>query len=105
MTQFLNQKENAVTDAIEGVIRSSGGALARLDGYPHIRVVVRNDWDKSKVALVSGGGTATNRRMRVLLDEGCSLRLFAVTYSHHHPLMLFLLEFWQLLGSLVAYLL
>ena len=57
MTQFLNQKENAVTDAIEGVIRSSGGALARLDGYPHIRVVVRNDWDKSKVALVSGGGS------------------------------------------------
>ena len=31
--------------------------MARLDGYPHIRVVVRNDWDKSKVALVSGGGS------------------------------------------------
>jgi len=31
--------------------------LTRLDGYPHIRVVVRADWDKSKVALVSGGGS------------------------------------------------
>ena len=31
--------------------------LTRLDGYPHIRVVVRSDWDKSKVALVSGGGS------------------------------------------------
>ncbi|MEY8120332.1 dihydroxyacetone kinase subunit DhaK [Falsihalocynthiibacter sp. BN13B15] len=57
MAQFINQRENAVTDAIDGVIRSSGGALARLDGYPHIRVVIRNDWGKSKVALVSGGGS------------------------------------------------
>jgi len=46
-----------VTHAIEGTIAASGGKLSRLDGYPHIRVVVRSDWDKSKVALVSGGGS------------------------------------------------
>ena len=57
MTQFMNQKESIVTDAVDGIIATSGGRLARLDGYPHIRVVVRNDWDKSKVALVSGGGS------------------------------------------------
>lgn len=57
MSQFFNDKENVVTDAIEGVIATSGGQLARLDGFPHIKVVVRNDWDKSKVALVSGGGS------------------------------------------------
>ena len=57
MTQFINKKEDIVTDAVDGVIITSGGKLARLDGYPHIRVVVRNDWDKSKVALVSGGGS------------------------------------------------
>ena len=57
MTQFINQKENIVTEAIDGLLQSSGGMLARLDGYPHIRVVVRNDWDKSKVALLSGGGS------------------------------------------------
>lgn len=57
MAQFINQKEDIVTEAIDGVIQTSGGALARLDGYPHIRTVVRNDWDKSKVALVSGGGS------------------------------------------------
>ena len=57
MTQFMNKKENIVTDAVDGVIAASGGRLARLDGYPHIKVVVRNDWDKSKVALVSGGGS------------------------------------------------
>jgi dihydroxyacetone kinase len=57
MTQFMNQKESIVTDAVDGIIATSGGKFARLDGYPHIRVVVRNDWDKSKVALVSGGGS------------------------------------------------
>jgi dihydroxyacetone kinase len=57
MTQFINQKEDMVTEAIDGTIAASGGKLARLDGYPHIKVVVRSDWDKSKVALVSGGGS------------------------------------------------
>lgn len=53
----MNNKEDIVTEAVDGVVAASGGKLARLDGYPHIRVVVRNDWDKSKVALVSGGGS------------------------------------------------
>jgi triose/dihydroxyacetone kinase / FAD-AMP lyase (cyclizing) len=57
MKQFINAKENMVIDAIDGTIAASGGALTRLDGYPHIRVVVRADWDKSKVALLSGGGS------------------------------------------------
>jgi len=57
MAQFINRKETLVTEAIDGLVAASGGRLARLDGYPHIRVVVRNDWDKSKVALVSGGGS------------------------------------------------
>ena len=57
MAQFINSRENIVTEAVDGVVAASGGQLARLDGYPHIRVVVRNDWDKSKVALVSGGGS------------------------------------------------
>lgn len=57
MTQFINKKEDTVTEALDGLIKTSGGQLARLDGYPHIRVVVRADWDKSKVALVSGGGS------------------------------------------------
>lgn len=57
MTQFINSKETLVTEAIDGVLRTGGGRLARLDGYPHIKVVVRTDWDASKVALVSGGGS------------------------------------------------
>lgn len=57
MKQFMNSKETLVTEALDGLIRTSGGRLARLDGYPHIKVVIRADWDRSKVALVSGGGS------------------------------------------------
>ncbi|MCV6594178.1 MAG: dihydroxyacetone kinase subunit DhaK [Silicimonas sp.] len=57
MAQFINAKEDLVTEAIDGVLATSGGALSRLDGYPHIKVVFRSDWDKSRVALVSGGGS------------------------------------------------
>jgi dihydroxyacetone kinase len=57
MRRFLNTRETMVTEAIDGLLSSSGGkGLARLDGYPHIKVVVRKDWDKRKVAVVSGGG-------------------------------------------------
>lgn len=57
MAHFINRKEDVVIEAIDGLLATSRSPLARLDGYPHIRVVVRSDWDKSKVALVSGGGS------------------------------------------------
>jgi dihydroxyacetone kinase len=55
--QFINDKADLVTEALDGLVAASGGALARLDGYPHVKVVVRADWDRAKVALVSGGGS------------------------------------------------
>ncbi|MFN4058663.1 MAG: dihydroxyacetone kinase subunit DhaK [Roseinatronobacter sp.] len=57
MQQFINSKETLVTEALDGLLRISGGSLARLDGYPHIKVITRADWAKDKVALVSGGGS------------------------------------------------
>ncbi len=57
MSQFINAREALVSESIDGTLRTRAGRLARLDGYPHIKVVVRSDWDKSKVALVSGGGS------------------------------------------------
>ena len=57
MRLFINEKNNVVTEAIDGLIQGASGKLSRLDGYPHIKVVVRSDWDKRRVALVSGGGS------------------------------------------------
>ena len=57
MTQFINDKESLVTEAIDGLLAASGGSLRRLDGYPHNKVVYRAERDKSKVALLSGGGS------------------------------------------------
>jgi dihydroxyacetone kinase len=57
LRQFINSKDSLVTEAIDGALLTANGKLARLDGFPHIKVVVRADWDRSKVALVSGGGS------------------------------------------------
>ena len=57
MKQFINSKDTLITEAIDGLLRSSGDRLARLDAYPDIKVVVRADWDKSRVAIISGGGS------------------------------------------------
>ncbi len=57
MAQFINQKESVVTDAIDGFLKGAPKNLARLDGFPHIKVVVRSDWNRNQVALVSGGGS------------------------------------------------
>ncbi len=70
MSQFMNEKQDIVTEAVDGIVAASGGRLARLDGYPHIRVVVRNDWDKSNVALVSGGGSGHEPAHAGFVGEG-----------------------------------
>jgi len=70
MFQFINTKESIVTEAVDGLVAASGGKLARLDGYPHIRVVVRNDWDKSRVALISGGGSGHEPAHAGFVGEG-----------------------------------
>ena len=57
MKHFFNRKETIVTEALDGLLlTTSAGRLARLDTYPEIKVIVRADWDKSKVAVISGGG-------------------------------------------------
>ena len=57
MSQFINARDTLVTDAIDGLVRSQGDRLSRLDAYPHIKVVLRRDWQRDRVALVSGGGS------------------------------------------------
>lgn len=60
--RFFNQYETIVQNSIDGLIAAAGTnangqpKLLRLDGYPHIKVVLRGDWEKRKVAIISGGG-------------------------------------------------
>ncbi|MCJ2060363.1 dihydroxyacetone kinase subunit DhaK [Methylobacterium sp. J-048] len=57
MAHFIETRATLVTDAIEGLLAASGGRLARLDGDPGIRVVLRAEIDTGKVAVISGGGS------------------------------------------------
>ena len=69
--QFINAKESLVVDAIDGLLRSSGGAhLARLDGYPGIKVVLRTDHRPGRVAIVAGGGSGSRTGARLLRRQG-----------------------------------
>jgi ATP-dependent dihydroxyacetone kinase len=58
MRQFINSREDLVTEAIDGSLRAGGRAgLAPLDGFPHIKVVLRTDHRPGRVAIISGGGS------------------------------------------------
>ncbi len=52
-----NDRADIVSEAIDGLVATSGGKLVRFSRDSHARVVLRADWDKSKVAIVSGGGS------------------------------------------------
>lgn len=55
MKFFINETSQIVNEAIDGLLTNP--KLAKLDNFPEVRVVVRKDWDKSKVAIISGGGS------------------------------------------------
>ncbi len=92
MKQFMNSRESLITEAIDGLLRTGAGKLARLDGYPHIRVVIRTDWDRQKVALVSGGGSGHEP---VSSGKGCSPPPSAAMSSPALPWMRCWQVFWR----------
>lgn len=58
MKRFFNQRETIVAEGIDGLLRSSAGSeLCRLEGNGDIHVVIRKDWQKQQVAVLSGGGS------------------------------------------------
>jgi dihydroxyacetone kinase len=56
---FLDDRDTLVQDALDGLVLLGEGKVARLDGYPSIKVLVRTDWDPraGNVAVISGGGS------------------------------------------------
>lgn len=59
MTRFvMNKKDDLVDSALDGMIYASPwGNLVRLAVAPRIRIVMRKEWQKQQVALISGGGS------------------------------------------------
>lgn len=68
---FFNERKTLVSDAIDGLIYSNQhNNLTRLDIDQHIRIVIRKDWDKSKVAIISGGGSGHEPAHAGFVGEG-----------------------------------
>ncbi len=67
---FINDRSSIVTEAIDAAVLLGEGKLARLDGYPAIKVVVRTDWDRTQVAVVSGGGAGHEPAHAGFVGEG-----------------------------------
>ena len=68
-SQFINARETVVTDALSGLVRTTPG-IVLLDGFPHVRVVAREEFDGSRVALVSGGGSGHEPAHAGYVGEG-----------------------------------
>ena len=54
--QLVNAPGDAVVEALEGFLLANPH-LARLDGLPDVKVVLRRDWERDRVAIISGGGS------------------------------------------------
>jgi dihydroxyacetone kinase len=67
---FFNDRADIVNEAIDGLIATSGGALVRFPRESHARVVLRAGWDKSRVAIVSGGGSGHEPAHAGLVGKG-----------------------------------
>ncbi len=77
MKHFFNRRETIVTEALDGLLlTSSAGRLARLDTFPEIKVILRADWDKSKVAIISGGGAGHEPSHAGFVGKECSPRRY-----------------------------
>lgn len=70
MKHFINDRSSIVTEALDTAVMLGEGKLARLDGYPAVKVVLRTDWDRSKVAIVSGGGAGHEPAHAGFVGEG-----------------------------------
>lgn len=70
MKWLVNGKADVVADAVRGLLNASGTRLAVLDGFPERKVVLRADWKKDRVALVSGGGSGHEPAHAGFVGEG-----------------------------------
>lgn len=70
MRSFYNTRDDIVSDALDGLVAARGGQIVRFGRESHARVVLRAGWDKSKVAILSGGGSGHEPAHAGLVGEG-----------------------------------
>ena len=68
MKAFINNPHDVVKEGLEGLLAND--KLVVLDRFPEVKVVVRKDWDKSRVALISGGGSGHEPAHAGFVGEG-----------------------------------
>eukprot|EP00928_Gymnodinium_smaydae_P070790 TRINITY_DN5455_c0_g1_i1.p1 TRINITY_DN5455_c0_g1~~TRINITY_DN5455_c0_g1_i1.p1 ORF type:complete len:1216 (+),score=283.50 TRINITY_DN5455_c0_g1_i1:77-3724(+) len=67
--RFINDPSTAVGDALEGYLWTTNG-VGFLEGFPDTRVLVRSDWKKQGVAIVTGGGSGHEPSDAGMIGEG-----------------------------------
>jgi dihydroxyacetone kinase len=67
---FFNRKEDIVSEAIDGLVAASGGRVQRFSPDSSARVVIRADWQKTGVAVISGGGSGHEPAHAGLVADG-----------------------------------
>ncbi len=70
MKHFLDDRATLVSEAVDTAVILGGGKLSRLDGHPSIKVVLRADWDQSRVAVISGGGSGHEPAHAAFVGDG-----------------------------------
>ena len=56
MKHFINDRRDVVTEAIDAAVLLGEASSRGSTAIPAIKVIVRTDWDRAQVAIVSGGG-------------------------------------------------
>ena len=57
MKTFLSSRDNLITHIIDASVAVGGGAVGRFSPDHSARIVARRDFDRTKVAIISGGGS------------------------------------------------
>lgn len=70
MKSFISSRDDIVSNVIDATVATSGGAVGRFSVDSSARVVARRNLDKTKVAIVSGGGSGHEPAHAGFVGEG-----------------------------------
>eukprot|EP00929_Paragymnodinium_shiwhaense_P050173 TRINITY_DN25287_c0_g1_i1.p1 TRINITY_DN25287_c0_g1~~TRINITY_DN25287_c0_g1_i1.p1 ORF type:complete len:1418 (-),score=248.97 TRINITY_DN25287_c0_g1_i1:25-4278(-) len=84
LQRFINAHEEVTKDSLEGFLRFSPVPVAIVEGFPAIKVLVREGHQKSRVAIVTGSGAGHEPADVYYLGEGMAAAV-AVGTAYRPP--------------------